>query len=99
MAGQSVVIDWTINVGNLLTICGFMLGGMMFVLAIRSDVNSIKMAGNISAERLKNVELELKQMSQAMLDLARQDERLKYAERRIAAIEGRQLREPADVSA
>ena len=37
-----MVIDWTINIGNLLVIGGFLLGGLGFVYTIRADVNSLK---------------------------------------------------------
>lgn len=35
-------IDWSINLGNLLTIAGFLFGGVMFVIKVREDVNAAR---------------------------------------------------------
>ena len=82
-----MAVDWTVNIGNMLTVIGFLFGGLLFVFAIRSDVNSIKAAEAVSIARLKNVEIELSKMTQAIVEIARQDERMKSFERRMKVIE------------
>jgi K+/H+ antiporter YhaU regulatory subunit KhtT len=65
------MFDLTVNLGNLLTIISFLVGGVTFVYAIRSDVKTIQ-------ARLMLVEEELDQLTGVLVSLARQDERLNY---------------------
>ena len=84
-----MVIDWTINIGNLLVIGGFLLGGLGFVYTIRADVNSLKGTEVGLAARLVSVETELKKMTDVLISLARQDERLSAQDHRIDHVEQR----------
>lgn len=68
------MIDWTITVGNILTIAGFTIGGAGFVVAVRRDVS-------ILSEKLKPIELAVLKLTDILEKIARQDERLKAVER------------------
>ena len=93
-----MIVDWTINIGNILTAVGFLVGGLFFVFTIRSDVNSIKSDEAAAARRLESVEGELSKMTQVMLDIARQDERMKSFEWRLAMVESNLTRRGAPFS-
>ena len=73
--------DWTVNLGNILTVGSFVAGGVLFIMTIRDDAK-------ITARRLESVELELARISQAIVDIARQDERMKAMEHRLRLLEG-----------
>lgn len=68
-----MAVDYTVNIGNILTMLSILGGGAMFIGA--------------TSKRLESVESELSKMTAAMVELARQDERMKYMERRLQMIE------------
>ena len=82
-------IDWTLNLGHLLTIGGFLFGGLMFMLTIRNDVNSIKTSEGTVVQRLEIVERDLAKITDVLVSLARQDERLNSHGRRLDALDDR----------
>jgi len=82
-----MLIDWTINFGHILTIVGFVSGGLVFVLTVRSDVNSIKATEGGVQKRLDAVESDLRKITDVLVAIARQDERLNAHAARILSLE------------
>ena len=82
------VIDWSVSLGNLQTMGGFVAGGVLFVLAVRRDVD-------ILSTRLKPLEDAVVQHTSILITLARQDVRLAAVERDLERNDPRkQRREP-----
>lgn len=77
-----VTFDTSINLGQLVTFFGFVIGGLGVVFALRHDVRTL---GN----RMVSVEEELKKMTDVMVTLARQDEQFKSVNRRLDSLERR----------
>ncbi len=75
-ASTGIQVEMTISLGNLLTILAFLIGGVGFVYTIRSDVRA-------QGDRLDAVEHELQKLSDILIALGRQDERLNAMDRRI----------------
>jgi len=64
------------NLGNLVTIVSFIVGGIMFVNTIRKDVS-------YQGERLTNIEEEMKKMREVIISIARQEERMSAMDQRM----------------
>ena len=75
-----MVIDWTINLGHILTAVGLAAGALGIIYALRSDVGVIQ-------RELKDMKADLKAMAGAMVQIARQEERLNSHDRRITKLE------------
>lgn len=74
------MLDFTVNLGNLLTIIAFLVGGTSFIQIMKGQVSYL-------ASRLEVVEVELKKLSEILVKLGRQDERLTAMDKRVMAIE------------
>jgi hypothetical protein len=68
----------TINLGNILTIATFLIGGLSFAYTIRSDVK-------VTSVRLTAVERELSDLRKVVVEIARQEERLNSMDSRMLA--------------
>ena len=75
-----------IDVGNILTIVSFLVGGVTFAYTIRNDVSVINSKISYTTDRLETVELEIKKISEILVSMARQDERLNAMEKRISEL-------------
>lgn len=80
-----MMIDWTVSVGNILTMVGFFGGGLLFVLTMRADIKLI-------SQRLTEVEKDLSQITNVIVEIARQSERLTAQDRRMNDISNRLFR-------
>lgn len=80
-----MVVDWSVSVGNLLTLLGFAGGGLGFVFAVRRDVA-------VLATRLGPIEAAVVKLTEVLQTLARQDERLKVIERDVERNDPRKQR-------
>lgn len=78
-----MTFDPTITLGSVLTLAGFVLGGIAFVYAIRSDVVKIGVRESQFRERLAALESDLKKMTDLLVAIARQDERMKAQDYRL----------------
>jgi hypothetical protein len=67
-----------LNLGNILTIATFILGGIGFAYTIKSDVR-------VTSTRLTAVELELAGLRQVVIEIARQGERMNAMDQRASA--------------
>ena len=74
-----MLLDFTVNLGHVLTIASFLIGGVAFVYAIRGDVGSIK-------ARMEVVESEIRKISDILITVARQDERMNAFDRQITEL-------------
>lgn len=91
-----MILDWTIKFGDILTIVSLLGMALAFTWSARSVLAKIEITDSTIGLRLKSLECdmqaidgEMKTLTAAMITLARQDERIKEHEKRIAAIESR----------
>jgi hypothetical protein len=80
----------TINLGNVLTIISFLIGGTAFAYTIRGDVR-------LHGQRLGLLESEIRSLREVVVSVARQDERLVAMETRLNE-HGKRLYEIAKVA-
>lgn len=80
---MAIEVDWTISIGNLLTMGAFAAGGIGFVIAVRRDVA-------ILSARLTPIESAVLKLTDILERIGRQDERLKAVERDIERNDPRQ---------
>ncbi len=78
-----MTFDWTISLGNILSLSGFVLGGVVFVLMMRGDML-------VLGVRVAAVELALRDMAHSQLAIATAitkvealDERMNVISRRL----------------
>lgn len=86
---MNISFDWTINIGHLLTVATFIVGGLGFMFAVRADVQVMQRAEMNVGDRLRAVETQIKQMTDVVVTLARQDERLTAHGNRIDRLDER----------
>ena len=89
-----MIVDWSIKFGDILTIISFLGLSLVFTWAARSVLAKIEITDSTIGLRLKSLEGdmrgidgEMKNLTAAMITLARQDERIKEHERRILVLE------------
>ena len=78
-----MTVDWSVSIGNLLTMLGFVFGGISFVYAVRRDVS-------VLAQRLEPLEAAVTRIVELLTTVSRQDERLKVVERDLQRNDPRQ---------
>jgi len=69
---------FSINLGHLLTIAAFLVGGVAFAYTIKGDVGRL-------GDRMKPVEDELIRLREVVVALARQEERINAMDARMLA--------------
>lgn len=74
--------DWTISIGNLMTIMGFVGSGVLFVLFMRSDLM-------VLANRVSNLEGAVRELVQINVAMAEQRGRLQTLDERLNSISDR----------
>lgn len=77
-----MIFDWTLTLGNLLTVVGFCGAGVMFVLFMRSDML-------VLANRVSNLEGAVRELVQINLTMAEQRGRLHTLEERVTQVSER----------
>lgn len=77
-----MIFDWTMTLGNLLTVAGFFFSGIAFVLFMRSDLM-------VLANRVSNIEGALRELVQANLSMAEQRGRIETLDDRVDHISAR----------
>jgi hypothetical protein len=73
-------IDWTINLSHLVTVFGLLMGAVAIVYAIKSDVRIIK-------AELDSLKVQITKITDVLVHIGRQDERINSHERRISKLE------------
>ena len=71
-----MIIDWSISIGNFLTIAAFIVGGITFVLSVRSNVEGL-------TSRMLAVEVKLEQLVSILVNQGRHEERMNAMDLRI----------------
>lgn len=66
---SGIQFDLSINLGNILTLTGFIGGGVLFVSALRSRVDAL-------SERTIKMEAKIDKMAEIMVTQSRHDERI-----------------------
>ena len=91
-----MILDWTIKFGDILPIAALLGMALAFTWSARSVLAKIEITDSTIGLRLKSLEAdmsgidgELKNLTAAMVLLARQDERIKDHDRRISKVEAR----------
>jgi hypothetical protein len=73
------VFDWSINVGNVLTIIGLAVAAISVVVSMKSTLANF-------ADRLKDVEYEIDKLLGVLVVQGRVEERLKFIDERNLAL-------------
>ena len=82
-----MTIDWTVSIGNLLTIGGVLSLFVGSYFVIRNEVAKLQWDGSSISNRLGNIETEMRSLSQVLIKMAVQDERLVGHGQRINKLE------------
>lgn len=85
LQGLPLMFDWTISIGNALTIISFLAGGLAFVVTVRNRVNSL-------SDKMLSVETKLEQLVEILVQQGRHEERMNAMDQRVAA-QGQRLDE------
>ena len=77
---------WSLNIGQIITLAAYLIGGVAFVMALKSDVRAV----NVDVGNLKNaveaIEKDITKLTDVLVSLGRQDERLNAMDQRIDEI-------------
>ena len=77
-----MVFDWTISLGNILTIVGFAGSGVIFVMMMRGDMM-------VLGQRVNSLEIAFRQLTEATVNVARQEARITTLDERLNMISHR----------
>ena len=77
-----MTFDWTVSLGNLLTVAGFGFSGIVFVMMMRGDMM-------VLASRIGKVEEILKSLAESATTVARQEGRIEALDERLNAVSRR----------
>lgn len=80
------MIDLSINLGNLLTIAAFLLGGIGFAYSVKKDVKVSEIRLAMIDAQIEDFKQDIRKLNEIVIALAKQDGR-------IDRIEDRQLQE------
>ncbi len=72
--------DWSINLGHVIAVVGFMISGAGVVWALRADLK-------VLAQRVTSLETSFLKIADVLVHIGRQEERLNAHERRISRVE------------
>jgi hypothetical protein len=86
------MFDFTVNLGNLLTILTFVIGGVLFVANVKSDGKVTDSKLEVVDAQFEDIKMELKKLGDILVKLAEQSGRIDRVEDRQLA-EGRRLDE------
>lgn len=77
---------WSLNIGQIITLAAYIVGGVAFVMALKADVRAV----NADVANLKlaveAVERDINKLTDVLVALGRQDERLNAMDQRIDEI-------------
>lgn len=68
MLGMS--IDYTITVGNIIEIAAIIGGGMLVLITLKTDVGALKIGAAALKQELSSMQVEIKKLSEILIDLA-----------------------------
>lgn len=76
------MFDLTISLGNLLTICAFLIGGVAFAYSIKGDTKVAELKYTMIAASMDDFKLEIKELTRVVTEQALQSKRMDYLEER-----------------
>jgi hypothetical protein len=82
-----VIVDWTITFGNLVEISSIVGGGILVLLTLKSDVNSLKMGAKILSDDLIGMQAEIKKLGDILVNLAEVRGEIRVANTRLTNAE------------
>lgn len=71
-----MTFDWTISLGHLITIVGFIFGGGGFIYAMKGEVKELR-------QDVRDVKSRLDKFGDILVAIGRQDERMTALDRRV----------------
>lgn len=75
------MIDWSVNLGNLIQIAAFLGGGLAMWMAQRSDIRILRHDVGYIEDRIHTLNEAFTQLGQILTQVAVQDSRLNMIER------------------
>jgi len=69
------MIDLSINLGNLLTIASFVIGGVVFIMQMRSMISLVELRLKALETSNENQNLEIKKLGDILVTLGKYEER------------------------
>lgn len=91
-SGVQVIFETTVNLGNLLTILSFLVGGIYFVMNVRSQNLVLENKFTVVEAQIEDSKIELKKVNDILVRMATSDARLEHVEQRQLA-QGKRLDE------
>ena len=70
-----MTIDLSINLGNLLTIASFIIGGVVFIMSMRNMLSLIELRLKALETSNENQNIEIKKLSDILVTLGKYEER------------------------
>lgn len=68
-------IDLSVNLGNLLTIASFIIGGIVFIMQLRSMIGIVELRLQALEKSNENQNLEIKKLGDILVTLGKYEER------------------------
>lgn len=78
-----ITIDYTVTLGNIGEAVSVLLGGVVVLLTMRSDIGSLKKSDEIRGKQFDGIQTELKKIGELLTNQAVFDTRLAAAEQDI----------------
>jgi hypothetical protein len=69
------MIDLSVNLGNLLTIASFIIGGIVFVMSMRNMLSLVELRLKALETSNENQNIEIKKLSDILVTLGKYEER------------------------
>jgi hypothetical protein len=69
------MIDLSVNLGNLLTIASFIIGGIVFVMSMRNMLSLVELRLKALETSNENQNIEIKKLSEILITLGKYEER------------------------
>lgn len=85
----SIALEWTVSVGQILTVVGFCLSGIAFVFMMKGDVRVLAVRVGYVEKRLEGIESILKTLADNEIQLARERGMIAELDQRVNTISRR----------
>ena len=82
-------VDWTISLGNIATLIGFLLGGGAFIFSMKAEMRVFGERFSVIDAQVKDIKYDISGLSKAMVQIAVQNTRLYSQSQQIATLERR----------
>lgn len=82
-----MIIDYTISIGNLIQIAAIIGGGLLVLVTLKSDVKSLKEGASNLKSDLREMQAEIKKLSEILVNLANIRGEIRVLDTRVTAAE------------